>query len=64
MTVKELIKLLEPQPQDAQVIMCMDWTENVKHPEKYEQWEDDLGEVASTHDRHGKWGYLLNKNFK
>ncbi len=61
MNVKELIEQLKRQDQNAEVRMCMDWTELADPPEHLrQQWEDDLGGVAHNSTS----VILLNKHFK
>ena len=64
MNVAQLIERLKEQPQDAIVVMCMDWTKIHKGNESGEQWEDLLGDVASVNSKKASWVYLLNENFK
>lgn len=64
MSVKDLIERLGKFPQDAVVVMCMDWTAlpDSDRPSE-EQWEDELGDIACVGPK-ASWVYLLNKSFK
>lgn len=64
MTVSELIERLKSYPQEATVIMCMDWTGSRDRNKPKGQWEDDLGDIVCANKGTAKWVYLLNESFK
>ena len=61
MTVGKLKEILSQCKDDAQVRMCMDWSE-LKHPPErlQQQWEDGLGDAVVI----GNQVLLLNRHFR
>lgn len=64
MTVEQLINRLKVLPQQATVVMCMDWDELPEKERPSEaQWEDDLQDATCAGPM-AKHVYLINKHFK
>lgn len=64
-TVRSLIEALKEYPQDAQVLICMDWTALPEDERPSQaQWEDALGDIACSNKDTAPHIYLLNESFK